>query len=58
MGSGGGGFETLTMLIPVLVEGGGGITTSLIFPAVLWFWAVFYLILHLYGYSKWVLGKL
>lgn len=51
------GFETLTMLIPVLAEG-GSITTALIFPAVLWFWAVFYLSLHLYGYSKLILRKL
>ncbi|MBP1912520.1 glycosyltransferase [Thermococcus stetteri] len=51
------GFEAVTMLVPVLVEG-GSIAAALLFPAFLWFWAVFYLILHFYGYSKLILRRL
>jgi len=42
-------FEISTMLIPTLVEG-GSLLNSLLFPVFLWFWAIFYLTLHLYGY--------
>ncbi len=51
------GFEAFTMLIPVLVEG-GRLLTALVFPVYLWFWAGFYLVLHLYGYFRLILGKL
>ncbi|GEM_PF-783796 len=43
------GFEIITMTIPTLIEG-GSIINALIFPAFLWFWALFYLALHVYGY--------
>ncbi|WP_457753195.1 glycosyltransferase [Thermococcus sp.] len=42
-------FEIITMLIPTLVEGGSMIN-ALIFPIFLWFWALFYLALHIHGY--------
>ncbi|AHF79967.1 glycosyltransferase [Thermococcus paralvinellae] len=43
------GFEIITMLIPTLIEG-GSIINAILFPAFLWFWALFYLVLHVYGY--------
>ncbi|MBO8175723.1 MAG: glycosyltransferase family 2 protein [Thermococcus sp.] len=43
------GFEIITMTIPTLIEG-GSIIHALLFPAFLWFWALFYLALHVYGY--------
>jgi biofilm PGA synthesis N-glycosyltransferase PgaC len=42
-------FETVTMLVPTFVEG-GRVSNALLFPAFLYFWALFYLALHLYGY--------
>ena len=50
-------FETLTMLIPTLVEG-GKIINALLFPVIVWFWACFYLLLHMYGYFKLFSGGL
>jgi len=50
-------FETVTMLIPTLVEG-GRLLNALLFPAIVWFWALFYLSLHIYGYVKLLMGKL
>ncbi|WP_456453979.1 glycosyltransferase [Thermococcus sp.] len=44
-------FETFTMLLPALFEG-GKLINALLFPIILWFWAVFYLTLHLYGYLQ------
>ena len=44
------GFETVTILVPTLIEG-GSLINVLLFPAILWFWAGFYLSLHLYGYA-------
>ena len=43
------GYEILTALIPILVEG-GSLLNAVLFPIFLWFWAVFYLVLHIYGY--------
>ncbi|WP_297417557.1 glycosyltransferase family 2 protein [Thermococcus sp.] len=45
------GFETFTMLVPTVVEG-GGFLNALLFPLIVWFWAAFYLSLHIYGYTK------
>nr|WP_048055396.1 glycosyltransferase family 2 protein [Pyrococcus sp. NA2] len=45
------GFEYLTMLVPFLVEG-GRLIELLLFPFILWFLALFYLSVHLYGYVK------
>ena len=42
-------FEVFTMLIPTLVEG-GSLLNVLMFPAIVWFWALFYLAVHLRGY--------
>ncbi|WP_456367746.1 glycosyltransferase family 2 protein [Thermococcus sp.] len=42
-------FETITMAVPTIVEG-GRLSNALLFPLLLWFWAVFYLVLHAYGY--------
>ncbi|NJE07800.1 glycosyltransferase family 2 protein [Thermococcus sp. M39] len=42
-------FEIITMMVPTLIEG-GSIINALLFPAFLWFWALFYLALHIYGY--------
>ncbi|AEH25523.1 glycosyltransferase [Pyrococcus yayanosii] len=42
-------FEILTILIPLRLEG-GNIVEGLLFPIFLWFWAVFYLAVHIYGY--------
>ena len=50
-------FETVTMLIPTLVEG-GRLLNALLFPAIVWFWALFYLSLHIYGYVKLLMEKL
>ncbi|WP_297071647.1 glycosyltransferase family 2 protein [Thermococcus sp.] len=44
-------FEVVTMLLPTLIEG-GPILDAMVFPPILWFWALFYLILHLYGYGR------
>ena len=44
-------YEVLTFLIPTVVEG-GALLNALLFPIFLWFWAVFYLSLHLYGYFQ------
>jgi len=49
-------FETATMLPATLFEG-GKILNLLLFPLLLWFWAAFYLLLHLYGYVALLLGK-
>ena len=43
------GFEIITMLIPALVEE-RSIVNAILFPLFLWFWALFYLMLHVYGY--------
>lgn len=50
-------FETITMLIPTFVEG-GKLSNALIFPLMVWFWALFYLSLHVYGYIRLLTGKL
>ncbi|NJE06098.1 glycosyltransferase family 2 protein [Thermococcus sp. M36] len=50
-------FETLTMLLPTFFEG-GRLVNALLFPIIVWFWAVFYLTLHLYGYGKLLAGRL
>ncbi|CAD5244158.1 glycosyltransferase [Thermococcus camini] len=42
-------FETFTMLLPTLFEG-GRLINALLFPVIVWFWAAFYLALHVYGY--------
>ncbi len=44
-------FEVVTMLIPTVVDG-GPLVDVLLFPVVLWFWALFYLVIHIYGYWK------
>ncbi|ASJ12392.1 glycosyltransferase [Thermococcus thioreducens] len=49
-------FETFTMLLPTLFEGGRLINTFL-FPVIVWFWAAFYLALHIYGYLSVLLGR-
>lgn len=43
-------FETITMTVAVWEEG-GLIREIILFPILLWFWAAFYLLLHLYGYT-------
>lgn len=50
-------YEVLTILIPTVVEG-GSLLNALLFPMFLWFWAVFYLSLHIYGYSHRLLDTL
>ena len=50
-------YEVLTLLIPTVVEG-GSLLNALLFPVFLWFWALFYLSLHLYGYLRTLLGIL
>jgi biofilm PGA synthesis N-glycosyltransferase PgaC len=50
-------FETFTMLLPTLFEG-GSLMNALLFPVIIWFWALFYLALHVYGYALLVLGRL
>ncbi|WP_297548256.1 glycosyltransferase family 2 protein [Thermococcus sp.] len=47
-------FETVTMLVPTFVEG-GRLSNALLFPLIVWFWALFYLSLHIYGYFKFLL---
>ncbi|AIF69951.1 hypothetical protein PAP_07810 [Palaeococcus pacificus DY20341] len=42
-------FEVLTILVPTLAEG-GSLMNAFLFPFFLWFWALFYLTLHIYGY--------
>jgi len=42
-------FEFITMAVAVWREG-GLLREVLLFPFVLWFWAAFYLSLHIYGY--------
>ncbi|NJE03090.1 glycosyltransferase family 2 protein [Thermococcus sp. MV11] len=49
-------FETFTMLLPTLFEG-GRLINALLFPLIVWFWAVFYLTLHLYGYLSVLLQR-
>ncbi|ASI99541.1 glycosyltransferase [Thermococcus celer] len=49
-------FEVFTMLLPTLMEGGSPIN-ALLFPLILWFWAVFYLALHIYGYFSALLRR-
>ncbi|WP_461865164.1 glycosyltransferase family 2 protein [Thermococcus sp.] len=44
-------FEMLTILVPTLIEGGLPVNV-LLFPVITWFWALFYLTLHLYGYLQ------
>ena len=51
------GFETLTMFVPTVVEG-GRIRNALLFPVILWFLALFYISLHLYGYWMKLSGRL
>ncbi|NJD99442.1 glycosyltransferase family 2 protein [Thermococcus sp. LS1] len=51
------GFEVVTMLVPTVVEG-GSLLNALLFPFIVWFWALFYLTLHLYGYVRLLLGRL
>ncbi len=51
------GFEALTMLVSTAVEG-GKFRNALLFPIILWFLAVFYLSLHLYGYGTKLSGKI
>ena len=49
-------FETVTMLVPTFVEG-GRLSNALLFSLIVWFWAAFYLSLHVYGYAKLIMGK-
>lgn len=49
-------FETLTMLLPTFIEG-GKLVNALLFPVIVWFWAAFYLALHVYGYLSLLLGR-
>ncbi|MFA4646644.1 glycosyltransferase [Pyrococcus kukulkanii] len=42
-------FEVFTMLLPIIFEG-GKVIEALLFPIVLWFLALFYFTLHMYGY--------
>ncbi|NJE84458.1 glycosyltransferase family 2 protein [Thermococcus sp. CX2] len=51
------GFEVITMLVPTVVEG-GSLLNALLFPFIVWFWALFYLTLHVYGYVRLLLGRL
>lgn len=51
------GFEVVTMLLPTLVEG-GKLSNALLFPLIVWFWALFYLSLHVYGYTRLLTGRL
>ncbi|MCD6372621.1 MAG: glycosyltransferase family 2 protein, partial [Thermococcus sp.] len=51
------GFEALTMFVPTVVEG-GRIRNAILFPVILWFLALFYLSLHLYGYCMKLSGRL
>ncbi|CAI1493592.1 Glycosyltransferase, probably involved in cell wall biogenesis [Thermococcus nautili] len=51
------GFEVVTMLLPTLVEG-GKLSNALFFPLIVWFWAFFYLSLHVYGYTRLLAGRL
>ncbi|WP_099211194.1 glycosyltransferase family 2 protein [Thermococcus henrietii] len=51
------GFEVVTMLLPTLVEG-GKLSNALLFPLIVWFWALFYLLLHVYGYTRLLTGRL
>ncbi|ACJ16102.1 glycosyltransferase [Thermococcus onnurineus NA1] len=51
------GFEVITMLVPTFVEG-GSFFNALFFPFIVWFWALFYLTLHVYGYVRLLLGRL
>lgn len=44
-------FEMLTMAVAVRNEGGSKLEI-LLFPVLLWFWAAFYLFLHVYGYLR------
>ncbi len=44
-------FEMLTMVVAVRNEGGSKLEI-LLFPVLLWFWAAFYLCLHVYGYLR------
>jgi len=50
-------FEVITMVIAVIWEG-GSLIEALLFPVVLWFLALFYLSLHLYGYAVYGLKSL
>ncbi len=50
-------FEAVTMLIPTFAEG-GRLSNAFLFPILVWFWALFYLSLHLYSYVKFLLEKL
>ncbi|MCO6041818.1 glycosyltransferase [Thermococcus alcaliphilus] len=50
-------YEVLTLLIPTVVEG-GSLLNALLFPVFLWFWALFYLFLHIYGYLRMLFGNL
>jgi len=50
-------FETATMLLPTLVEG-GKLSNTLLFPLIVWFLALFYLSLHVCGYIKLLTGRL
>ncbi|CAB50485.1 glycosyltransferase [Pyrococcus abyssi] len=50
-------FEILTMLVPVIFEG-GSITEALLFPIALMFLASFYLSLHIYGYAVTLKNKI
>ncbi|NJE10231.1 glycosyltransferase family 2 protein [Thermococcus sp. MAR1] len=49
-------FETFTMLLPTLFEG-GRLINALLFPVIVWFWAAFYLALHVYGYLSVLPGR-
>lgn len=44
-------FEVFTMLVPTFAEG-GSVLNALLFPVLMWFWALFYLTLHVYGYLR------
>ena len=53
-------FEIVTMLVPAVIEGTPpkhGWVEVLSFPAVLWFWAAFYFILHVYCYLRFYILK-
>ncbi|NPA47795.1 MAG: glycosyltransferase family 2 protein [Thermococci archaeon] len=55
------GFEIMSMALPAKIEGvppARGWAEVLLFPAILWLWAVFYASLHTYCYFRfYVLGK-
>lgn len=45
------------MMYLIVREEGGTILEVLLFPIILWFWAAFYLSLHIYGLIRYTFGK-